>query len=115
MPASRVARMRRGFTHGFLDNPEAVVHVVIPRGESDELGRQATTIVFLQTRGTVHSAQSILLQDHSAPLNVPSVASGDVYPSVSPDIAILHEAGRLSVTTVFVQEAFCVLFRLADS
>ena len=102
-----------GMYSGFIDAPEVVLHAVEPLGISDELGQHAATLSYGRP-GTLHGARSVVLQkDDNTPANASSVASGLAYPSVGPEIANLHETGRLSIATVSDEEAIHTFFRMA--
>lgn len=93
-----------GLYAGFLDDPQVALHAVEPLGASDELGKHAATLSFGRP-GTLHGAHSLVLQEDDAPAGVRSVASGLVYPGVGPEIAMLHDQGRLSVSAITDVEA----------
>ena len=102
-----------GMYSGFIDAPEVVLHAVEPLGISDELGQHAATLSYGRP-GTLHGARSVVLQkDDNTPANASSVASGLAYPSIGPEIANLHETGRLSIATVSDEEAIHTFFRMA--
>ncbi|MBD0414305.1 tryptophan synthase subunit beta [Oryzicola mucosus] len=104
-----------GMYSGFLDDPGVALHAVEPLGTSDETGKHAATLSF-GTLGTLHGALSIVLQqEDGTPSQVSSVASGLVYPGVGPEIAMLHEAGRLKVSAISDEEAISTFFRIAKS
>lgn len=91
------------------------LHAVEPLGKSDELGQHAATLSYGRP-GTLHGARSIVLQqDDGTPASVSSVASGLVYPGIGPEIAMLHEAGKLSVATISDEEVISTFFRMAKS
>jgi tryptophan synthase beta chain len=102
-----------GIYTGFIDDPGVVLHAVEPLGKSDELGQHAATLSYGRP-GTLHGARSIVLQqDDGTPASVSSVASGLAYPGVGPEIAMLHEAGRLSVAAISDEEVINTFFRMA--
>lgn len=102
-----------GMYSAFLDDPGVVLHAVEPLGNSDELGQHAATLSYGKP-GTLHGARSIVLQhDDGTPANVSSVASGLVYPGIGPEMAMLHEAGRISVATISDEEVISTFFRMA--
>lgn len=102
-----------GMYSGFLDDPEVVLHAVEPLGISDTLGQHAATLSYGKP-GTLHGAHSIVLQqDDGMPARVSSVASGAVYPGVGPEIAMLHQKGRLSVSAIPDEEVISTFLRLA--
>jgi len=104
-----------GIYSGFLDDPAVTLHAVEPLGRSDGPGQHAATLSF-GTPGTLHGARSVVLQqDDGTPSPVSSVASGLVYPGVGPEVAMLHEAGRLQVSAISDGEAISTFFRIARS
>ncbi|MCB1468543.1 MAG: tryptophan synthase subunit beta [Rhizobiaceae bacterium] len=104
-----------GMYSGFLDDPGVTLHAVEPLGTSNETGKHAATLSF-GTSGTLHGTRSIVLQqEDGTPSQVSSVASGLVYPGVGPEIAMLHEAGRLKVSAISDEEAISTFFRVAKS
>ncbi|KAE8357165.1 tryptophan synthase beta subunit-like PLP-dependent enzyme [Aspergillus caelatus] len=87
--------------------------MVEPLGKSDELGQHAATLSYGRP-GTLHGARSIVLQqDDGAPASVSSVASGLVYPGIGPEIAMLHQTGRLSAAAISDEEVISTFFRMA--
>lgn len=50
-----------GMYSGFLDDPSVTLHAVEPLGNSSETGKHAATLSF-GTSGTLHGAQSLVLQ-----------------------------------------------------
>jgi tryptophan synthase beta chain len=104
-----------GMYSGFLDDPAVTLHAVEPLGKSSETGEHAATLSF-GTLGTLHGAQSVVLQQKDGtPSPVSSVASGLVYPGVGPEIAMLHEAGRVKVSAISDAEAVSTFFRMSKS
>lgn len=102
-----------GMYSGFIDDPEVVLHAVEPLGISDELGQHAATLSYGRL-GTLHGARSVVLQkDDDTPASVSSIASGLAYPGVGPEIAMLHETGRLSIAAISNKEAINAFFRVA--
>ncbi|KAJ5659905.1 tryptophan synthase beta subunit-like PLP-dependent enzyme [Penicillium longicatenatum] len=104
-----------GMYLGFLEDDGVVLHAVEPMGKSDELGQHAATLSFGRP-GTLHGARSIVLQqDDNTPASVSSVASGLVYPGIGPEIAMLHETGRISVARISDKEVISTFFRMAKT
>lgn len=102
-----------GMYSGFIDDPDVVLHAVEPLGISEELGQHAATLSYGKP-GTLHGARSVVLQkDDGTPASVSSIASGLAYPGVGPEIAMLHEAGRISIATISNEEAVDMFFRMA--
>ena len=104
-----------GMFSGFLDDTGVTLHAVEPLGASSETGRHAATLSF-GTPGTLHGAQSIVLQqEDGTPSQVSSVASGLVYPGVGPEVAMLHEEGRVKVSAISNEEVIATFFRISKS
>ena len=102
-----------GIFAGFLDDPAVALHAVEPRGSADELGKHAATLTFGRP-GTLHGARSVVLQhDDGTVADVASAASGLVYPGVGPEIAMLHDAGRLAVVAVTDEDAIEAFFTMS--
>ncbi len=97
----------------FLEEPVEIVGVE-PMGRGKAVGDNAASITFGK-KGVLHGFESLLLQDEQgAPLPVYSIASGLDYPSVGPEHAFLHDAGRVKyeyVTDDEAMEAFFLLCR----
>ncbi|MDY6963392.1 MAG: tryptophan synthase subunit beta, partial [Pseudomonadota bacterium] len=82
---------------------------------SGQPGQHAATLSF-GSPGTLHGAQSVVLQqEDGAPAQVSSVASGLVYPGVGPEIAMLHDLGRIDVTAISDEEVIGTFFRMSRS
>ena len=104
-----------GMYSAFIDDPDVVLHAVEPLGKSDKLGDHAATLSYGKP-GTLHGAKTLMLQQHvGVPAPVSSVASGLVYPGIGPEMAMLHQAGRISVTTIGDDEVIRTFFRMAKS
>lgn len=104
-----------GLYSGFIDDPAVTLHAVEPLGKSSQLGQHAATLSYGRP-GTLHGAKSIVIQkDDGTPADVCSVASGLVYPGIGPEIAMLHDAGRLTVSAVTDQEVIEAFFLLCKS
>ncbi|KAH8692337.1 tryptophan synthase beta subunit-like PLP-dependent enzyme [Talaromyces proteolyticus] len=102
-----------GLYSGFIDDAEVALHAVEPLGKSDQLGQHAATLSYGRP-GVLHGARSVVLQeDDGTPARVSSVASGLVYPGIGPEIALLHETGRLSVAKISDEEVISTFFRMA--
>ncbi|KAJ5106524.1 hypothetical protein N7456_003199 [Penicillium angulare] len=102
-----------GIYTGFIDDPEVVLHAVEPLGISEELGKHAATLSYGRP-GTLHGAESIVIQNYDGtPASVSSIASGLAYPGVGPEIAMLYEAGRLSIGRSLDKEVVDTFFRMA--
>lgn len=104
-----------GIYSGFLDDPDVLLHAVEPLGKSGEAGQHAATLSF-GTPGTLHGARSVVIQGaDGSPAKVSSVASGLVYPGVGPEIAMLHDTGRINVTAISDDDVIETFFRFSKS
>ncbi|KAF5638137.1 tryptophan synthase beta subunit [Fusarium sp. NRRL 52700] len=104
-----------GMYSAFIDDTVVKLHAVEPLGQSDKLGQHAATLSYGKP-GTLHGAKTLVLQQESGkPAPVSSVASGLVYPGIGPEMAMLHDAGRISVSTVGNDEVISTFFRMAKS
>lgn len=102
-----------GLYAGFLEDADVQLHAVEPLGKSSEPGKHAATLSYGKP-GTLHGARSVVLQQADGrPADVSSVASGLVYPGVGPEIAMLHNAGRLQVAGITDDEVIDAFFRLS--
>lgn len=104
-----------GMFSAFIDDADVVLHAVEPLGTSGELGKHAATLSYGKP-GTLHGARSLVLQEaDGTPARVSSVASGLVYPGIGPEMAMLHDRGRLSVSTIDDDQVISTFFRMARS
>lgn len=102
-----------GMYSAFIDDTNVVLHAVEPLGTSEKIGDHAATLSYGKP-GTLHGAKTLVLQkDESTPAPVSSIASGLVYPGIGPEMAMLHQAGRISVTTIRDDEVVKTFFRMA--
>ncbi|VZH87813.1 unnamed protein product [Fusarium fujikuroi] len=89
---------------------------LIVRDFQSVIGKEAREQFLVMTDGTLHGAKTLVLQqDGGKPAPVSSVASGLVYPGIGPEMAMLHNAGRISVSTVGNDEVISTFFRMAKS
>ncbi|MPN04023.1 Tryptophan synthase beta chain [bioreactor metagenome] len=96
----------------FLADP-VEIYGVEPLGRGTEVGEHAATITYGK-KGILHGFESYLLQDNKGePLPVYSIASGLDYPSVGPEHAFLHDAGRIHYATATDEEAVRAFFMLS--
>jgi tryptophan synthase beta chain len=96
----------------FYEEPVEIVGVE-PMGRGTSIGDNAASITFGK-KGVLHGFESLLLQDDKGePLPVYSIASGLDYPSVGPEHAFLHDAGRVQYTSVTDEEAMEAFFFLS--
>jgi tryptophan synthase beta chain len=104
-----------GIYSGFIDDLGVTLHAVEPLGKSSQLGQHAATLTFGK-HGTLHGARSIVLQEATGETaQVSSVASGLVYPGIGPEIAMLFESRRLSVSTIPDDQAISAFFQTTRS
>jgi tryptophan synthase beta chain len=104
-----------GLYSAFLDDQNVLIHAVEPLGRSDKLGEHAATLSYGKP-GTLHGAKTLLLQGNDGmPANVSSMASGLVYPGIGPEMALLHDKGRIQVSTISDEEVISTFFRMAKS
>lgn len=96
----------------FLDDPVEIVGVE-PMGKGERLGEHAASITFGE-KGIIHGFESLMLKDEvGEPAPVYSIASGLDYPSVGPEHAFLHDAGRILYDSVTDEEAVEAFFKLS--
>jgi tryptophan synthase beta chain len=102
-----------GIFAGFIDDQPVTLHAVEPLGTSSQSGEHAATLSF-GTPGLLHGARCVLLQNaDGTPAKVSSIASGLVYPGVVPEMCMLHESGRVSVSAIDDQAAVDAFHRLS--
>lgn len=96
----------------FLNDPVKIVGVE-PLGRGSKDGDHAASMSYGK-RGIMHGFESYMLQDKDGqPLPVYSIASGLDYPSVGPEHAFLHDAGRVEYDSVTDEEAVDAFFKLS--
>ncbi|CAG7557598.1 unnamed protein product [Fusarium equiseti] len=98
----------------FIDDTDVKLHAVEPLGRSEKMGEHAATLSYGKP-GTLHDAKTIVLQKEGLPASVTSIASGLVYPGIGPEMAMLHQAGRVSVATIGDDEVIGTFFKMAKS
>ena len=103
-----------GMYSAFIDDTDVQLHAVEPLGRSEKIGEHAATLSYGKP-GTLHGAKTIVLQKEGTPASVTSIASGLVYPGIGPEMAMLHQAGRISVATIGNDEVISTFFRMAKS
>lgn len=101
-----------GMYSAFVDDTDVKLHAVEPLGISEKMGEHAATLSYGKP-GTLHGAKTIVLQKEGLPASVTSVASGLVYPGIGPEMAMLHQAGRISVATIGNDEVVGTFFKMA--
>lgn len=100
-----------GMFSAFLADP-VDIYGVEPLGRGSGIGDHAASIAYGK-KGILHGFESYLLQDENGEaLPVYSVASGLDYPSVGPEHAYLHDAGRVNYVGVTDEEAMEAFFLL---
>lgn len=96
----------------FLNDP-VDIYGVEPMGRGRGVGENAASITF-GSKGMLHGFDSIMLQDDNGePTAVYSIASGLDYPSVGPEHAFLHDAGRISYGYATDEQAIDAFFKLS--
>lgn len=103
-----------GMYSAFIDDTDVKLHAVEPLGRSEKMGEHAATLSYGKP-GTLHGANTIVLQKEGLPASVTSIASGLVYPGIGPEMAMLHQAGRISVATIGDDEVISTFFKMAKS
>ncbi len=100
-----------GMFTAFLDEP-VEIYGVEPLGKGVQVGEHAASLTYGK-EGIMHGFNSIMLQDEKGePAPVYSIASGLDYPSVGPEHAYLHDAGRVKYETISDKEAMEAFFLL---
>ncbi|HHU43941.1 MAG: tryptophan synthase subunit beta [Bacillota bacterium] len=89
------------------------IYGVEPMGKGHKIGEHAASITYGEP-GVMHGFNSIMLKDDKGePAPVYSNASGLDYPSVGPEHAFLHKAGRIKYKYVTDEEAIDAFFKLS--
>jgi tryptophan synthase beta chain len=104
-----------GLFHPFLDDPVEMVGVEAG-GEGVDSGRHAARFgdPSMGRIGILHGVKTYVLQDpHGQIAETHSVSAGLDYPSVGPEHAFLHDAGRVRYTSVTDAEALKAFQALA--
>ncbi|MEG0777283.1 MAG: tryptophan synthase subunit beta [Oscillospiraceae bacterium] len=100
-----------GFFFPFLADP-VDIYGVEPMGRGEKMGDNAASVAF-GSEGIMHGFNSIMLKDEKGePGPVYSCASGLDYPSVGPEHAYLHDAGRVDYVPITDEEAMEAYFLL---
>lgn len=101
-----------GFFTPFLADP-VDIYGVEPLGRGSGMGDNAASVAF-GSEGVMHGFNSIMLKDEKGePQPVYSIASGLDYPSVGPEHAYLHDAGRVDYVDITDEEAVEAFFLLS--
>ena len=96
----------------FLNDPVEIVGVE-PLGRGEKMGDHAASMSY-GSEGVMHGFNSIMLKDEKGdPAPVYSIASGLDYPSVGPEHAFLHDAGRVKYDVASDEEAVDAFFKLS--
>ncbi|RGP62561.1 hypothetical protein FSPOR_9140 [Fusarium sporotrichioides] len=102
-----------GMYSAFIEDKDVKLHAIEPLGRSDQPGQHAATLSYGKP-GTLHGAKTLVIQKEGGfPASVSSVASGLVYPGVGPEMAMLHEGGRVSVAAIRDEEVISTFFKMA--
>ncbi len=103
-----------GIFHAFVPDTTVQLIGVEAGGRSNKTGDNAATLSFGRL-GVLHGSKSkVILDDYGQVEEVHSISAGLDYPGVGPELAYLHEQGRVSaahVTDAQALEAFQYLCR----
>lgn len=98
---------------GFIEDNSTRLHGVEAAGEGIDTDKHAATLT-LGKEGIIHGMKTYVLQDEKGEISpVYSISAGLDYPGVGPELAHLHETGRVSYTAITDKEALDALVRLS--
>jgi tryptophan synthase beta chain len=101
-----------GAFHAFIDDPTVRLYGFEAGGEGMETGRHAASLS-AGTTGVLHGARTYVMQDEEGQtIESHSISAGLDYPSVGPEHAWLHDAGRASYLPVTDAEAMAAFEQL---
>lgn len=104
-----------GLFHPFLDNNVKMIGVEAG-GRGEKLGQHAARFMKEGSVGVLQGAKSCVLQDKNGQIaSTHSISAGLDYPSVGPEHAFLHDAGRVEYVSVSDDEALHAFTTLADT
>jgi tryptophan synthase beta chain len=104
-----------GLFHSFLDDDVRLIGVEAG-GRDTALGQHAARFLDAAGVGVLQGTMSYLLQDENGQIaQTHSVSAGLDYPSVGPEHAYLHDAGRVEYVTASDDEALTGFSRLAET
>nr|WP_314551044.1 tryptophan synthase subunit beta [uncultured Capnocytophaga sp.] len=102
-----------GVFSGFIEDNSTRLHGVEAAGEGIDTDKHAATLT-LGKEGIIHGMKTYVLQDEKGEISpVYSISAGLDYPGVGPELAHLHETGRVSYTAITDKEALDALVRLS--
>ena len=98
---------------GFIEDNTTRLHGVEAAGEGIDTDKHAATLT-LGKEGIIHGMKTYVLQDEKGEISpVYSISAGLDYPGVGPELAHLHETGRVSYAAITDKEALDALVRLS--
>ena len=99
----------------FIDSPEVALVAVEAAGHGLDSGAHGATLARGRP-GVLHGARSLVLQDaHGQIAEAHSISAGLDYPGVGPELAHLHDLGRLELASATDREALDALQLFARS
>ena len=102
-----------GIFSGFLEDNTTHLYGVEAAGEGIDTDKHAATLT-LGKEGIIHGMKTYVLQDEKGEISpVYSISAGLDYPGVGPELAHLHETGRVSYAAITDKEALDALVRLS--
>ena len=102
-----------GVFSGFIEDNSTRLHGVEAAGEGIDTDKHAATLT-LGKEGIIHGMKTYVLQDEKGEISpVYSISAGLDYPGVGPELAHLHETGRVSYAAITDNEALDALVRLS--
>ncbi len=102
-----------GVFSGFIEDNSTRLHGVEAAGEGIDTDKHAATLT-LGKEGIIHGMKTYVLQDEKGEISpVYSISAGLDYPGVGPELAYLHETGRVSYAAITDKEALDALVRLS--
>ena len=102
-----------GVFSGFIEDNSTRLHGVEAAGEGIDTDKHAATLT-LGKEGIIHGMKTYVLQDEKGEISpVYSISAVLDYPGVGPELAHLHETGRVSYAAITDKEALDALVRLS--
>ncbi|OHD57307.1 MAG: tryptophan synthase subunit beta [Spirochaetes bacterium GWF1_49_6] len=94
-----------GLFYAFLDDDKVALIGVEAGGRGVNRGDNAASLMYGR-KGVLHGSKSkVLLDDYGQVSDVHSISAGLDYPGVGPEVAYLHDEGRLEAVSVTDNEA----------
>ena len=104
-----------GLFSAFIDSPEVALIAVEAAGHGLDSGAHGASLARGRP-GVLHGARSLVLQDaHGQIAEAHSISAGLDYPGVGPELAHLHDIGRLELASATDREALDALQLFARS